>query len=223
MNIKQILIENCLSDAIIISESNSFYRSLPGAWKKIVSETNTDEKRKVILNYWKSFKDILPKIYHLLQQDLRDVVVVDDKGTLKIVYIFKSNGDIITYQGELPINEHKMINELPTGISKFYKEIHNGWNDTISGGLGFLELDDIRYLSDLEWGILEELDKVDIDLNSTFYVFHNGASGYLCISVLEGNDHSYLIWWANDEPQYNIDFWSYFDAWVQINFGYEDL
>ena len=116
-----------------------------------------------------------------------------------------------------------MLEKLPAEISKFYKELHNGWNDTISGGLGFLELDDIQYLSDLEWGILDEIDKLEIDLNSTFYIFHNGAGGYLCISSLNKNQYSYLIWWADDKPQYNLNFWSYFDAWVQINFGYEDL
>ena len=223
MNIEQIFKENHLNDVILINESSEFYSKLPNSWQKIVVENNFEEKQKVILGYWNSFKDTLPKIYHLLEQDLKNVVIVDDKGTVKIIYIFESNGDIITYQGGLPINKHEMLEKLPAEISKFYKELHNGWNDTISGGLGFLELDDIQYLSDLEWGILDEIDKLEIDLNSTFYIFHNGAGGYLCISSLNKNQYSYLIWWADDKPQYNLNFWSYFDAWVQINFGYEDL
>ena len=223
MNIQQIFKENQLNNVAIIDDSNDVYSSLPVLWQKIAIANDFLEKQKLILDYWNSFKDFLPKINRLIKQDLREVCIVEDMGIVKMIYIFESNDDIITYQGGLPITDHKTLEELPNKISSFYKEIHNGWNDTISGGLGFLELDDIRYLSDIEWGVLDEINELDIELDSTFYVFHNGASGYLCISKFNNDVYRYLIWWADDQPQYNIDFWSYFDAWVQINFGYEDL
>ena len=29
-----------------------------------------------------------------------------------------------------------------------------------------------------------------------------------------------LIWWTNDAPKMDIDFWSYLDSWIEIGLSY---
>lgn len=222
MNTQEIFNDNNLKKAVLINEGHIKFDSLPDIWKEIILENNEEQKKSIILNYWDSIKGKLSKIYQNLSNDLIDVCIIDHNGEIKMIYIFDSNGDIITYQGKLPNQDNSFLMKMPQEIAKFYKQIHNGWNDTINGGLGFVSIEDIKYLDEFEWGGLEKTDILKIDLKNTYYVFHNGAGGYICINNFDGN-YQYLIWWKDEKPEYNINFWSYFDAWVQINFGYEEL
>lgn len=222
MNIQEIFNDNNLKNAILIKKEHIKFDLLPNIWKEIVLEDNNEQKKKIILNYWNSFKEKLSKIYRILSNDLIDVCIIDHNEKIKMIYIFNSNGDTITYQGELPTQDNSFLMKMPQEIAMFYEQIHNGWNDTINGGLGFVSIEDIKYLDEFEWGILEKIHIPKIDLENTYYIFHNGAGGYICISNINGN-FQYLIWWDDEKPEYNINFWSYFDAWIQINFGYEKL
>lgn len=223
MELQEIFNDNNLKNAIIINSEGPEIVSLPLIWQQIISIIDTEEKKKLILIYWSKYKDKLPKIFRLLSKDLIDLYIVNDEGKIKMIYIFESNDEIITYQGFLPNENDEFLDKIPQDISLFYKELHDGWNDTISGGLGFVSINDIKYLDVFEWGILEKIGVPKVDISKTFYVFHNGAGGYICITTIDAKEFQYLIWWTDEKPVYNINFWSYFDAWVQINFGYEDL
>ncbi|UHO40358.1 hypothetical protein H5J24_10480 [Chryseobacterium capnotolerans] len=222
MNIQEIFNDNNLKNAVFLNAESKQYNILPKNWQEILNTNNSNDKLKIIHNYWRPFADKLPKIFRIITQDLIDAYIVDDDGQIKMIYIFESNGDIITYQGELPTTTSEFLIKLPSEIADFYKQIHNGWNDSINGGLGFVALDDIKYLDEFEWGILPEIKNLEIDLSKTYYVFHNGAGGYICV-YYNGTDFEYLVWWKDEQPTYNINFWSYFDAWVQVNFGYDEL
>lgn len=222
MNILEILKDNNLKNVVLINKEHIKFDLLPNVWKEIILETNNEQKKKIILNYWNSFKEKLSKIYQILSNDLINVCVIEHNKKIKMIYIFDSNGDIITYQGELPCKNSSFLAKMPQEIAIFYQQIHNGWNDTINGALGFVSIENIKYLDELEWGILEKIDIPEIDLKNTYYIFHNGAGGYICINNFDRN-YQYLIWWKDEKPEYNINFWSYFDAWVQINFGYKEL
>lgn len=222
MNILEILNDNNLKNAVLINKEHIKFDFLPNVWKEIILETNNEQKKKIILNYWNSFKEKLSKIYQILSNDLINVCVIEHNKKIKMIYIFDSNGDIITYQGELTCKNSSFLAKMPQEIAIFYQQIHNGWNDTINGALGFVSIENIKYLDEFEWGILEKIDIPEIYLKNTYYIFHNGAGGYICINNFDGN-YQYLIWWKDEKPEYNINFWSYFDAWVQINFGYKEL
>ena len=55
-------------------------------------------------------------------------------------------------------------------------DIHNGWFEAISGGLGLLPIEKIQFLDESEWGLPREILQ-SIELSKTYYVFHNGGGG----------------------------------------------
>ncbi|MTG99214.1 SMI1/KNR4 family protein [Myroides sp. BIT-d1] len=163
------------------------------------------------------YKEKLTRTYTLLENSLKDVFIVQHLNKFKIVYVFEINNEVLIYEGNEPITESDFLKNLPEDIRAYYMNVHNGWYESLSGGLGFLPLDKIEFLDESEWGILEEIKTLDIDLSKTYYLFHNAGAGYLCVDIEKSVDEAkYLIWWTNKEPKYDIDFWSFLDAWIEI-------
>jgi hypothetical protein len=214
MDIGQILQDNGLKNATIINNHQEF--SMPKLWQDILECETFDEKKKIALNKWKLFSEFLPKTIKLLENNLIDILVVTDSGQIKLLYLFEINDNILIYEGHIPTFEHSFLKNIPLDIRSFYTEIHNGWFESVSGGLGFLALDDIQFLDELEWGILDEIPTPNIDLSKTYYIFHNAGSGYLCINIENIETPEYLIWWSNKEPKFDIGFWSFIDSWIEI-------
>lgn len=216
MNIEEI-IKKKLKNAIIINSITEIeVNNIPITWLELLKLEKLEDKKKLILNYWGKAIEKLPRIGEIFNNCLISVNLVNDSNTVKLVYIFKVDDLNIVYEGRLPVENDSKLQIIPKDLKFLYQEIHNGWYEIISGGLGYLSLENITFLDKLEWGILDEIDKPKIDLSKTYYIFHNGASGYICIDISNIGHPEYLIWWADDKPKYNINFWSYFDAWVEI-------
>ena len=108
---------------------------------------------------------------------------------------------------------------LPGRLLDFYTHIHDGWLEGISGGLGLLPTENIRFLAESEWGLPDEMLQL-VDLSRTYYVFHNGGGGFLCINIEEAEKPKSLVWWTTEQPKLDVDFWSFLDAWIEIGFLY---
>lgn len=216
MNIDSIFQENNLSEARILSASDEI--KIPETWSFLLTEENKDKKKSLVIERWSDFSSLLPKTLHLLEELLEDVFLVVHQQQIKMVYLLLVDEEYVLYVGNMPtIDSHIAI--LPDKLQHFYKHLHNGWFENISGGLGLLPIEKVHFLSQSEWGLPQEILQ-STDLNQTYYVLHNGGNGFLCINIEDKENPKALIWWTNDAPKMNIDFWSYLDSWIEIGLSY---
>ena len=216
MNIDSIFKENNLSEARILSVSDEI--KIPETWSFLLTEENKDKKKALVIERWSDFSSLLPKTLHLLDELLEDVFLVVHQQQIKMVYLLLVDEEYVLYVGNMPTTDSH-IAILPDKLQHFYKHLHNGWFENISGGLGLLPLEKVRFLSQSEWGLPQEILQ-STDLNQTYYVLHNGGNGYLCINIEDKENPKALIWWTNDAPKMDIDFWSYLDSWIEIGLSY---
>lgn len=216
MNIDSIFQENNLSEARILSASDEI--KIPETWSFLLTEENKDKKKSLVIERWSDFSTLLPKTLHLLEELLEDVFLVVHQQQIKMVYLLLVDEEYVLYVGNMPTTDSQLA-ILPDKLQHFYKHLHNGWFENISGGLGLLPIEKIRFLSQSEWGLPQEILQ-STDLNQTYYVLHNGGNGYLCINIEDKENPKALIWWTNDAPKMDIDFWSYLDSWIEIGLSY---
>ena len=216
MNIDSIFQENNLSEARILSASDEI--KIPETWSFLLTEENKDKKKTLVIERWSDFSSLLPKTLHLLEELLEDVLLVFHQQQIKMVYLLLVDEEYVLYVGNMPTTDSQLA-ILPDKLQHFYKHLHNGWFENISGGLGLLPIEKVRFLSQSEWGLPQEILQ-STDLNQTYYVLHNGGNGYLCINIEDKENPKALIWWTNDAPKMDIDFWSYLDSWIEIGLSY---
>ena len=216
MNIDSIFQENNLSEARILSASDEI--EIPEMWSFLLTEEDKDKKKSLVIERWSDFSSLLPKTLHLLEELLEDVFLVVHQQQIKMVYLLLVDEEYVLYVGNMPTTDSH-IAILPDKLQHFYKHLHNGWFENISGGLGLLPIEKVRFLSQSEWGLPQEILQ-STDLNQTYYVLHNGGNGFLCINIEDKETPKALIWWTNDAPKMDIDFWSYLDSWIEIGLSY---
>ena len=216
MNIDSIFQENNLSEARILSASDEI--KIPETWSFLLTEENKDKKKSLVIERWSDFSTLLPKTLNILEELLEDVFLVVHQQQIKMVYLLLVDEEYVLYVGNMPTTDSH-IAILPDKLQHFYKHLHNGWFENISGGLGLLPIEKVRFLSQSEWGLPQEILQ-STDLNQTYYVLHNGGNGYLCINIEDKENPKALIWWTNDAPKMDIDFWSYLDSWIEIGLSY---
>lgn len=216
MNIDSIFQENNLSEARILSASDEI--KIPETWSFLLTEENKDKKKSLVIERWSDFSTLLPKTLNILEELLDDVLLVVHQQQIKMVYLLLVDEEYVLYVGNMPTTDSH-IAILPDKLQHFYKHLHNGWFENISGGLGLLPIEKVRFLSQSEWGLPQEILQ-STDLNQTYYVLHNGGNGFLCINIEDKENPKALIWWTNDAPKMDIDFWSYLDSWIEIGLSY---
>ena len=216
MNIDSIFKENNLSEARILSATDEI--KIPETWSFLLTEENKDKKKALVIERWSDFSSLLPKTLHLLEELLEDVFLVVHQQQIKMVYLLLVDEEYVLYVGNMPTTDSQLA-ILPDKLQHFYKHLHNGWFENISGGLGLLPIEKVHFLSQSEWGLPQEILQ-STDLNQTYYVLHNGGNGYLCINIEDKENPKALIWWTKDVPKMDIDFWSYLDSWIEIGISY---
>lgn len=216
MNIDSIFQENNLSEARILSASDEI--KIPETWSFLLTEENKDKKKSLVIERWSDFSTLLPKTLNILEELLEDVFLVVHQQQIKMVYLLLVDEEYVLYVGNMPTTDSQLA-ILPDKLQHFYKHLHNGWFENISGGLGLLPIEKVRFLSQSEWGLPQEILQ-STNLNQTYYVLHNGGNGFLCINIEDKENPKALIWWTNDAPKMDIDFWSYLDSWIEIGLSY---
>lgn len=216
MNIDSIFQENNLSEARILSASDKI--EIPEMWSFLLTEEDKDKKKSLVIERWLDFSTLLPKTLNILEELLDDVLLVFHQQQIKMVYLLLVDEEYVLYVGNMPTTDSH-IAILPDKLQHFYKHLHNGWFENISGGLGLLPIEKVRFLSQSEWGLPQEILQ-STDLNQTYYVLHNGGNGFLCINIEDKENPKALIWWTNDAPKMDIDFWDYLDSWIEIGLSY---
>lgn len=194
-------------------------------WMEVLIETNKAERKNKLIALWNSIcKEELSNTIMYLQENLLEFELIIDNGQYAVLYSVKSeNGEILYYEGGLPnkslhnLKMQQVWSSVPKSINKFYEELHNGFYYFPSQAMGVIRLEQITHFSEYEWGILEELDEpLGLNIDTTYGFFENGMGGYVAVDLNNCKDNLATLWFTNDQPEYNVDFWDIIDEWIVI-------
>ncbi|WP_143305105.1 hypothetical protein [Chitinophaga vietnamensis] len=190
---------------------------IPAAWTEILQAGNPDALRAKVLALWKPYADRLSMTMDYISKHLQMAALVKGGDAFFLLYVFEYEDDLRLYAGGVPVIAHDKLQLLPEDLRAFYTGLHNGWTCAVSQALGPQALEDIQYLDAFEWGILDDINvkKLGIALDKAYSIFSNAGPGYLCLQN-EGSYFRSFIWWTNQAPELNIDFWPVLDAWIEI-------
>lgn len=204
--------------------------TVPEEWRDIFRSCEIDERVSSIINIWKKYlSKQLSKTICYLQQKLVNVEMIKINNRYSLIYTIESeNGDLQYYEGGNPLeqfNNNKLQSiwsKVPDSIRYFYENIHNGFYDYASKAMGMVCSSYITNFSDDEWSIVDELaEPMQIDLKNTFGFFSNGMGGYVAVDVENCNSDKATLWFSDDQPKYNLNFWDVVDEWIVL--GLEDI
>lgn len=201
---------------------------IPNYWRDLFQIEKTEEKVEMILSVWRKYvKNELRNTIHYLFEHLKEVELMDIDGRYSVLYTIETDdGEIEYYEGRNPKEKFNNNEELesnweriPLSIGNFYENVHNGFYFYASKSMGLVPLEDVTFFDDDEWGIIEELeDPIEIDLKTTFGFFKSGMGGYVAIDYNNCANDNATLWWTNDVPRYNINFWDIVDDWIVSGF-----
>jgi len=193
---------------------------LPVVWVELFSIESDVVAR--VLKLWEEFKVDLELVYEYLQSNLITVDLAYYNNQYHIVFGVQSSSgaDILYYHSSNPSNitcNPKFL-IIPDGLKGFYKYF-NGWVYLASDSMGISPIEAVYSLDEYDWEVLEN-ENVEINLDENFVIFENGADGHVCINRIHGINQS-MIWWSEELPTLNIDFWSVVDTWMRLGFDDE--
>jgi len=200
---------------------------IPSIWYEIFKEHDSNKRIKMVLEIWRTYvgKELRNTISYL-EEHLFNVELIENNGMYSMLYILEtSDGEIVYYEAGNPMDTfHNKVLEvswdrIPISVRKFYEKVHNGFYYYASGAMGLVPFECVTYFDDDEWGIIEELEEnLQIDLKTTFGFFKSGAGGYVAIDYNNCKYDKATLWFANNQPKYNVDFWDVVDEWIVIGF-----
>ncbi len=194
---------------------------IPICWKNALCENDIRTKCNKIISIWEK---ILPEELSItityLKENLKDVDLIKIGERYYLLYVIISvDEEILYYVGGNPKdsncipNMQKKIN-LPKTVGAFYTELHNGFYDYCSKAMGLVEIENVSCLAEDEWGILDDLESpLQIDMDTTYSFFETGTGGYVAIDLLINRT---VVWFADDQPEYDVEFWDVVDEWITI-------
>lgn len=201
---------------------------IPNEWKIIFQKDNKQEKIISVLQMWSKYvgKELSNTIAYL-KDNLIDVEIMKIGNKYSLLYSINSeNNKVLFYEGRNP-KERIMREDLkkdwpniPNKIREFYENVHSGFYYYASKSMGLDAYENITYLNDYEWAILQEIeaDEVRIDLKSSYGFFNNGMGDYVVIDYNNCQEGNATLWSAKEEPEYNLNFWDVVDEWIVIGF-----
>ncbi|CAH1202492.1 hypothetical protein PAECIP111893_01808 [Paenibacillus plantiphilus] len=200
---------------------------IPKSWFNIFEHKDTDRRIELLLEVWKTCSPVtLSNTISYLTENLYEVDLVYFNDRYSILYSVKSqSGEIQYYEGRNPLDPFNNIElqnnwcKIPQLIRNFYENLHNGFYFYASKAMGLVPLENVTFFGDDEWGIIESLNEpIQINLQTTFGFFKNGMSGYVAIDYTNAENDNATLWFSNDQPEYNINFWDTIDEWIVIGF-----
>jgi hypothetical protein len=201
---------------------------IPNEWKEVFKEVEKSNKIKKMLELWeKHVNKEMSNTISFLNEFLIDVEIMNIGNRYSILYSVKnSRGKVLYYEGrnskdtykneQLEKNWHR----LPLKIREFYENVHSGFYYYPSRSMGLSSLENVIYLNEYEWGILEDIGEQDlkIDLTSSYGFFSNGMGTYVVIDYKNCDNDNATLWSSKEKPDYNLKFWDVVDEWTVIGF-----
>ncbi|MGD6842178.1 SMI1/KNR4 family protein [Bacillus infantis] len=188
-----------------------------------------DDRKRVerALELWENLVSIdLRNTISYLKENLINVELLKSNNKYSILYSVRmGDGDIGYYEGGIPnVNFDNAALEakwskIPRSIKNFYENLHDGFYYYASRAMGLVALEDVTFFEDDEWGIIEELEEpIQINLKTTFGFFKSGMGGYVAIDYKNDENDNATLWFTDDQPKYNVNFWDIVDEWLVIGF-----
>lgn len=227
MNNKLQFITKFRKNALLVDTSELAINEIPSQWLVILKIPDLNNKLKKVIDLWNSIsgKELRNTISYL-SENLVDIDLIKFNDKYSILYSIKvGDGEIDYFEGNLPTQDinktklEKIWSYIPDSIKNFYEHLHNGFYYYPSRAMGLVPLDKVVYFGDDEWGIIDELQEpLGIDLGSTYGFFSSGMGGYVAIDFKNCEDDNATIWFTDEQPRYNVNFWDVVDEWIVIGF-----
>jgi len=204
-------------------------RSIPNSWFDIFENSDNKKRKELLLKVWKAYSSVtLSTTILYLTENLYEVDLISFNDRYSILYSVKTqSGEIEYYEGRNPLESKSITNiilnnnwnKIPQSVKNFYENLHNGFYYYASKAMGLVPLDNVTYFGDDEWGIIENLNEpIRINLQTTFGFFKSGMGGYVAIDYENAKNDNATLWFSNDQPEYNVNFWDIIDEWIVIGF-----
>jgi hypothetical protein len=191
---------------------------VPQAWQALIGATASDRVRLIIALWEQCYPHEFSTLLRVFRQHLVSVEVLAHATHCSLLYVFQNpRGEVLYYLGHAPVAASHLPATLqgfawPDRFTLFYTQLHNGWYEVVSHAVGLLPLAETFVLSELEWGLLDELDLPStFSLANVVSVFSSGAGGYLCWDFNQAVPAG-LVWWDDEAPDV-VDFWDLLDEW----------
>ena len=200
---------------------------LPALWQKIFIESVEESRVTQTIEVWSEYyKEKLSTLITVFDKFLTKVELLQQDKSYSMLYTFTIQGEQRYYIGNAPIDrinlsaeQKNFLNKFPEDFSYFYRNIHNGWYEVVSEAMGPAPLKDFMDLSKQDWGILDDIE-ISFSLTKVVSVFSNSAGGYLCWDF-NSSIPTGLIWWSDEAPEEDVDFWGALDEWTSLGIDEE--
>ncbi len=211
-----------VSDKDILNISKG---SIPQQWLEIFKETDKTRRKDKLLALWNSVCEReLSNTISYLRENLLDFELIVDNEQYAVLYSVNSeNDETLYYEGGIPKSSiytskmHLDWSNVPEAIKEFYEKLHDGFYYLPSRAMGLVPLENITHFKEYEWGIIEELEEpLGINMDTTFGFFENGMGGYVAVDLNNSEEDVATLWFTNDQPDYNVNFWDVVDEWIVI-------
>ncbi len=211
-------------------KSNEFVGDdVPPLWNQILAMNHSSDRINRIIQKWKDIiGEELRNTISYLEKFLEDVEVMRIGSRYYMLYSIKSSANkVLYYVGGNPLEENFNNHEglkrdwrnLPSKLREFYESLHDGFYYFPSKSMGIDSIENITYLDDYEWSIIEDEGLTpEIDLSRSYGFFSNGMGMYVVLDLTTQSINKAVLWSAKKAPRYNLDFWAVVDEWTVIGF-----
>ncbi|MCM1327437.1 MAG: hypothetical protein NC094_12490 [Bacteroidales bacterium] len=220
---KAAFLQKYHKDVQIVREGIENIEEIPDWWKKLLLAKKKEEKLGIAIRMWKEcMGDLLKKTIAYMEENLTDVELITYKDGYSLLYSITSFGDKTLYYEGGNANEFFVLDELrrkwnavPETIHNFYDNLHDGFFSYASSSIGLYRADNIIYLHQYSWSVVEELElSLQIDLESSFSFFGLEKGAYVAVDITDCEDDKAFLWFFDKEPQYEVNFWEMVDEWL---------
>ncbi len=198
---------------------------LPSYWQEAFKAHSSEEKLDIILSEWANYDYQFQAVHSYLEDNLIDVDLIRQNNEISLLYSLRNAaGNICYYEGKnpktknTPENIRQRWNEIPESFRDIYDELHNGWVYFASQSNGLSAVEDLFFLDEMDWGILEEIDvhSLPFVLSDSIPFFSNGMGAYACFDLKSKDNQSGFIWYHDKAPRLDIELWAVIDEWTKI-------
>ncbi|WP_291584041.1 SMI1/KNR4 family protein [Clostridium sp. UBA6640] len=204
---------------------------IPNIWVEIFEQKDVEHRVICLIQYWESILSYeMRNTISYFKEHLQNVELMRLGSKHYILYSIRSltTEKVLFYCGGNPLeksfDEQKELKKdwgkVPEKVKQFYEEIHDGFYYFPSRSMGLDAIENITYLDEYEWSIVDELEEpIKIDIKSSYGFFSNGVGKYVVIDINNFTENGATLWSSKSLPKYNLDFWDIVDEWMVIGFN----